>query len=56
MICEFSGRTSYVSDYSIICKKTRCPKCDQMVKISIPDKELNGNIAKFGRHSKVKKN
>jgi hypothetical protein len=55
MICEFSGKTMSVSDYDIISKTARCPSCRQIIKITIPDKVLFGNVAKFRSHSKPPK-
>ena len=45
MKCEFSGKTDIVGDYSIMFKKSNCPKCGRMVKITIPNKNMHSNVA-----------
>jgi len=50
--CEGSGTTSHVSDLSVMEKQAACPRCHKKVKITIPNKELHGNVAKFSSHSK----
>lgn len=51
MKCEFSGKTDTVDDYSIMNKKINCPKCGIMVKITIPNKKMHSNMAKFASHA-----
>ena len=51
MICPGTGRTKHVSDYNVLMKQAPCPMCGKVVKISIPDKEMHGNTAKWSKHS-----
>lgn len=52
--CEGSGTKSHVSDLSVMDKQATCPVCHKKVKITIPDKDMHGNVAKFSSHSKGK--
>lgn len=49
--CKGSGLQRHVSDYNVYNKTAQCPICKQTVKITIPNKKLHSNTAKFGSHS-----
>ena len=51
MICSGSGTKSYVSDGAVIDKMAICPICGKKVKITIPDRKMYGNLAKFSKHT-----
>lgn len=52
--CEGSGIKSHVSDLAVMAKMATCPSCHKKVKITIPDKDMHANVAKFSSHSKEK--
>lgn len=49
--CTFSGKTAHVSDGAVIDRVARCPVCGERVRITIPDKKLHCNTAKFAAHA-----
>jgi hypothetical protein len=51
MICPGSGRLKHVSDLNVLLKTAPCPNCGKVVKISIPDKEMHCNTAKWSKHT-----
>jgi phage/plasmid primase-like uncharacterized protein len=51
MKCTGSGTKTSVSDYCVMFRQAHCPVCGKMVKITIPDRKMNGNVAKFANHS-----
>ena len=53
MKCEFSGKTSSVSDGDVRNRTAFCPGCGKRVRITIPDKKMHGNTAKFASHAAV---
>ena len=50
-ICSYSGFKHSVSDHSLYDKKAICPVCQQKVRITIPDKDMHANVAKFVKHT-----
>ena len=54
MICINSGKKQIVSDEVVMDKRCICRECGQYVKITIPDKRMHGNTAKFAKHSVLK--
>ena len=53
MQCTGSEEKSSVSDYNVITRKAHCPVCGKVVKITIPDRKMHSNIAKFAKHVKA---
>ena len=52
MICPGSNTKSSVSDYSVAFRVAHCPVCHRLLKITIPDRKMHGNIARFPKHAK----
>lgn len=52
MICSGSNTLHSVSDYNVLLMEALCPVCGKRIKITIPDRELHGNRAKFPKHQK----
>lgn len=52
MKCTGSGTKASVSDYCVLMLQAHCPVCQTKVKISIPDKDMHCNTAKFASHQK----
>lgn len=52
MRCPGSEKLHHVSDYNVLLKQAPCPACGKKVSITIPDKKMYGNRAKFPKHSK----
>lgn len=50
MNCKGSGTKTHVSDLSVMFRKANCPVCHVKVKITIPDRKMQGNVAKFSKH------
>lgn len=55
-MCNGSNIKQTVSDYGVITRRAICPECKRLVRITIPDRKLNGNLAKFTPHSSRMKN
>lgn len=51
MKCPGSNLVSSVSDYSVMWRTAECPTCHQKIKITIPDRKMHGNTAKFSVHA-----
>ncbi len=52
MRCPGSGKKNHVSDMNVLERKALCPECHQRVKITIPNRKEQCNVAKFAQHSK----
>lgn len=51
--CPGSGIKRHISDYCVLNGKANCPICDAPnIKISIPDRKMHGNVARFAVHKK----
>lgn len=50
MYCKGSGTRSHVSDLNVMFRQANCPVCHKKVKITIPDRKMQGNVAKFSKH------
>jgi len=48
--CTGSGKLSSVSDFNVLTKHANCPVCHQKVRITIPDRKMHANRAKFAKH------
>jgi hypothetical protein len=55
MKCKGSSTKRVVSDYNVIVREARCPFCNRKVKITIPDKKMHCNTAKYMAHSVLEK-
>ena len=55
MNCEGSNKKRHVGDYESVVRIAACPWCGKKgLKITIPDKKMHGNVAKFPSHQAQK--
>lgn len=52
-LCDGSNTKGYVSDYDTVVLKARCPTCQRRLKITIPDRKMHANVARFPKHASV---
>ncbi len=52
--CQGSQMQRHVSDGNVIDRMATCPFCNLKVKITIPDRRMHCNTAKFSNHSIAK--
>ena len=52
-LCEGSNTKSHVSDYDSVFRQSRCPVCHRKLKITIPDRKMHANVARFPKHASI---
>jgi hypothetical protein len=55
-LCDGSNIKRHVSDYDVAFRRASCPICGRKLKITIPDRKMYGNVARFPKHAVEAKN
>ena len=50
MTCDGSNTRHHVSNYQAAFRQAPCPVCGKQLKITIPDRKMHGNTARFPKH------
>ena len=50
-LCNMSNQKRHVSDYDVAVRISNCPQCQRQLKITIPDRKMHANLARFPKHA-----